>query len=65
MARCPICGKNVPRDPEVARPPFCSARCKMVDLDNWLGGRYVVSEALPFDPGDAPVLFSDDGADEL
>jgi endogenous inhibitor of DNA gyrase (YacG/DUF329 family) len=22
--------------------PFCSARCQMVDLSNWLGERYTV-----------------------
>jgi endogenous inhibitor of DNA gyrase (YacG/DUF329 family) len=26
--------------------PFCSQRCKLVDLHGWLNGRYVVSEAL-------------------
>jgi endogenous inhibitor of DNA gyrase (YacG/DUF329 family) len=65
MARCPICGKNVPRGSDAACPPFCSARCKMVDLDNWLGGRYVVSESLPFDLGDASLMIPDDGSDEL
>jgi endogenous inhibitor of DNA gyrase (YacG/DUF329 family) len=40
---CPICGK-----PEVeAYRPFCSARCKQVDLGRWLGERY----RLPSDEG--------------
>jgi endogenous inhibitor of DNA gyrase (YacG/DUF329 family) len=47
-ARCPTCGKALPdpRDPKVA--PFCSARCKQIDLGQWLKGAYAV-------PSDAPV----------
>ena len=36
--RCPICGK--PADP--ATPPFCSKRCRDVDLNRWLSGTYVI-----------------------
>ncbi len=36
--RCPVC-----RAPTVeAFRPFCSARCKDIDLARWLGGRYVI-----------------------
>lgn len=35
---CPICDKTVARD--VATYPFCSPRCRLVDLGNWLGERY-------------------------
>lgn len=35
---CPICGK--PATDEFR--PFCSARCKDVDLNRWLSGAYVV-----------------------
>jgi uncharacterized protein len=36
--RCPICGKPA------ARPtlPFCSSRCRDVDLNRWFKGSYVV-----------------------
>lgn len=27
--------------------PFCSVRCKQVDLGNWLSDKYVISEPLP------------------
>jgi endogenous inhibitor of DNA gyrase (YacG/DUF329 family) len=39
--RCPICGKAAT---DKARP-FCSERCKDVDLNRWLSGRYVVPAA--------------------
>lgn len=35
---CPICGK--PAQPRYQ--PFCSARCKQVDLGRWLKGIYRV-----------------------
>jgi hypothetical protein len=38
--RCPICGATVPRDPRPASFPFCTVRCRLVDLGNWLDGVY-------------------------
>jgi uncharacterized protein len=35
---CPICGK--PADEQFR--PFCSPRCREVDLNRWLSGVYVV-----------------------
>ncbi len=35
---CPICGK--PSERRFA--PFCSDRCRLVDLSRWFGGTYVV-----------------------
>ena len=37
---CPICGKPV--EPNAKTRPFCSSRCKMVDLGRWLKGQYRV-----------------------
>ena len=38
LAPCPICGK--PALP--AHRPFCSARCRSIDLGRWLRGVYRV-----------------------
>ncbi len=35
---CPECGRPSARDSY----PFCSARCKDLDLNRWLSGRYVI-----------------------
>lgn len=42
---CPICGKE---NEYFAEPlgPFCSARCRTIDLGKWLGEEYRVSEPL-------------------
>jgi len=37
---CPECGRPSARDTY----PFCSARCKNVDLGRWLTGAYVIPE---------------------
>jgi endogenous inhibitor of DNA gyrase (YacG/DUF329 family) len=38
--RCPICGKEVkPDDPFM---PFCSDRCRILDLGNWASGKYII-----------------------
>lgn len=36
--RCPICGGEVGVGSQTR--PFCSARCRLVDLDHWLSGDY-------------------------
>jgi endogenous inhibitor of DNA gyrase (YacG/DUF329 family) len=48
MLRCPICRKEVGlRDPYM---PFCSERCKTIDLGNWSAEKYVISS--PAEPSD-------------
>ena len=42
--RCPTCKKPVSRSaPDF---PFCSERCRLVDLGKWASGEYVVSSPL-------------------
>jgi endogenous inhibitor of DNA gyrase (YacG/DUF329 family) len=42
---CPICNK--PTDSEKHSDfPFCSERCRLLDLGNWASERYVVSEPV-------------------
>jgi len=53
---CPICKKEVALGD--AEFPFCSARCRTIDLGNWASGKYVVSTPLP--PGGPDVDESDD-----
>ena len=41
--KCPICKKEVrPGDPEF---PFCSERCRLIDLGNWAAEKYVIPGA--------------------
>jgi endogenous inhibitor of DNA gyrase (YacG/DUF329 family) len=36
--RCPICSKEV--EPAGKYVPFCSERCRVIDLSNWATGKY-------------------------
>jgi endogenous inhibitor of DNA gyrase (YacG/DUF329 family) len=38
LTPCPVCGKPALR----AHRPFCSARCRNIDLSRWLHGVYRV-----------------------
>lgn len=50
---CPICKKSV-SDVAPDRPaayPFCSDRCKLIDLGRWLDGKYQIPVADRNDDG--------------
>lgn len=38
LGRCPICGETT----EMEFRPFCSGRCRDVDLSRWLRGGYAI-----------------------
>lgn len=53
---CPACGKDVEWRPESTWRPFCSQRCKLIDLGEWANESYKIPERAPGDftePGDA------------
>jgi len=39
-SRCPICGNPSASE----HHPFCSRRCKLIDLGRWFGGNYKIPE---------------------
>lgn len=42
IVRCPQCGKSSEYSPRNQYRPFCSERCRLVDLGEWAEGRYTV-----------------------
>ena len=50
--KCPICKKEVPIDDPLL--PFCSERCKLIDLGKWASEDYVIS--TPVDPNSPEFL---------
>ncbi|MBI0326405.1 DNA gyrase inhibitor YacG [Burkholderia plantarii] len=40
VVKCPACAKDVSWTPESPFRPFCSARCKQMDLGAWAAERY-------------------------
>ncbi|HEY4164209.1 MAG TPA: DNA gyrase inhibitor YacG [Dongiaceae bacterium] len=54
--KCPICGKPVSPDFR----PFCSTRCKQVDLNRWFSESYRVPEK----PGEEEPVAGPGGGDD-
>jgi endogenous inhibitor of DNA gyrase (YacG/DUF329 family) len=52
--KCPICKKVVTS--KEAEFPFCSDRCRLIDLGKWASGGYVIS---------SPVQDTGDGIEDL
>lgn len=57
--RCPTCKTIVLRDAE--HFPFCSARCRLIDLGKWASGAYRISSPVmdpelleEIEPGSTP-----------
>ncbi len=48
--RCPVCGKAA----AAAFRPFCSERCRQVDLGRWLSGDYAIPGDDPEQDGEEP-----------
>ncbi len=49
---CPRCGKQVAWSSGNRFRPFCSERCKMIDLGQWATEAYRVAQTEDPDPGE-------------
>lgn len=52
---CPTCHQAVSWEDNVYRP-FCSDRCRLIDLQGWFGERYRVPHDEDSDPDDTENL---------
>jgi hypothetical protein len=43
---CPTCGKAAPYSPDNPYRPFCSQRCKLIDLGQWADEEYRIPEPI-------------------
>jgi endogenous inhibitor of DNA gyrase (YacG/DUF329 family) len=50
--KCPICGRSMGGSSLAEWPqfPFCSPRCKTIDLGRWLGETYRFAAEEPEEP---------------
>jgi uncharacterized protein len=53
--KCPTCGRSIEWSDQSPFRPFCSERCRIIDLGAWLTEKHVI----PSDGTDTP-----EGADE-
>jgi len=65
QGRCPVCSKSytIGALAELKSFPFCSERCRLIDLGRWAAGRYAIPEGpateLP-ETGDTASLPADE-----
>jgi len=59
IVKCPHCGKPVPWTPESAYRPFCSERCKTLDLGAWASESYRLPVEEEDDDANAPESAKD------
>jgi hypothetical protein len=50
---CPRCGALAPYAPENPWRPFCTERCRVIDLGNWASEAYRVPVPIEPPPADA------------
>lgn len=58
--KCPTCKKEVVWSKEATFRPFCSERCRLIDLGAWADGSYAIPSATPPDEND----FEEEGSDQ-
>lgn len=49
IVNCPTCGKKVEWTEANKYRPFCSHRCKQIDLGAWAEEKYVIPSVAPLD----------------
>lgn len=63
--QCPICKKSVPQRDASGQPnpslPFCSQRCRTIDLGRWLGEKYQIPVNKSPSEEDVPPVFPHSG----
>ena len=61
VIKCPTCERAVAWAVESKFRPFCSDRCRLIDLGEWAEG----NRAIPMDPDHDDVMESDLGVEDL
>jgi endogenous inhibitor of DNA gyrase (YacG/DUF329 family) len=55
VVACPTCAKQVEWTPANKFRPFCSERCKQIDLGAWAEEKYTIPGAAPNESQDDPL----------
>lgn len=53
--KCPSCGARVEWRTDSPYRPFCSERCKLIDLGAWASDRYAIGTTSSIAEGEAPA----------
>lgn len=61
--RCPTCGRPIEWSDAYPYRPFCSERCQLIDLGDWLTGKNVIPGETAA-PGEAEAGPSEGGFED-
>lgn len=56
--RCPRCGKKI-EHPDPTCRPFCSDRCKLLDLGKWISEEYRIAAVETVEDKSDPIFKPD------
>lgn len=59
--KCPICGKSV--DSKHPNSPFCSDRCRILDLGNWASEKYAIPSNVTTELDESEEARDSEGSD--
>ncbi len=54
IVKCPTCKRSVEWVPESVFRPFCSDRCRLIDLGAWLTEKHTIPDAAAETDEDPP-----------
>jgi endogenous inhibitor of DNA gyrase (YacG/DUF329 family) len=57
LVKCPTCGRQLEWSENSPFRPFCSERCRLIDLGAWLSEKHAI-------PGDVPAPDNESSDDE-
>ena len=63
IVRCPSCGKSTRYDQTNVARPFCSSRCKTMDIAQWADEGYRIPTRPEHDESDLEIPRQDDDED--
>jgi uncharacterized protein len=58
VVKCPTCKRSVEWSPESAYRPFCSDRCRLIDLGAWFGEQHRIPDDSAVADGELPADLS-------
>lgn len=53
--KCPTCGRQIEWSPDNPYRPFCSERCKLIDLGAWLSEQRGIPGDADLPPDESPT----------
>jgi endogenous inhibitor of DNA gyrase (YacG/DUF329 family) len=60
IVKCPTCKRPVEWSPESAYRPFCSDRCRLIDLGAWFGEQHRIPDESANASGESPADSSEE-----